>query len=323
MKFRTELKNFRGEQVIDYSKKIICIGSCFAKNIHQRLVDLKFQSYLNPCGITYNPISISNSIYHLLDQVPARKDDIFENHGIYSHFDFHSTFSGQSIEAVWQKISDKKKDGSSYLPADILILSLGTAYTYFRNNNGEAVNNCHKLPQERFTKKLLEVDQVVDVLQGAIDEVRKAAPQVRIIVTVSPVRHLRDGMVENNRSKSTLLLAASKLSNVVYFPSYELLLDDLRDYRFYTEDLIHPSPQAVNYILNFFEGQYFDSEEAKLRGEVNGIQSALAHRPFFPNSDAHQKFLRALQTRMEKINNLGSVDFSQELSDLKERLELP
>ncbi|WP_235297553.1 GSCFA domain-containing protein [Portibacter marinus] len=320
MKFRTELKNYESKEIIDYSKKILCIGSCFAEHLHRYLIQMKFKSYLNPCGITYNPISMAESIYYYLGQVKVKQEDIFENHGIYAHYDFHSDFSGLSRTEVSEKIKLKQKEASNFGTPDVLILSLGTAFTYFLLNSDEAVNNCHKVPQKNFVKKRLSVHEVVEVLHRGIKEMKALNNEMDIIVTVSPVRHLRDGMIENNLSKSTLLLAASQLDGVTYFPSYELLLDDLRDYRYFRDDMVHPTKKAIDYILNFFIGQCFNAQESELRKRIFDIKRDLAHRPFFKDSENHLAFLNKLLERIKTLQAHSTVDLEEEKQEVMKRI---
>lgn len=320
MKFRTELKNFESKEIINYSKRILCIGSCFAEHLYGHLNNLKYKAFLNPCGITYNPISIANSIYYFLGLTKFKEDDIFEENNIFAHFDFHSKFSGLTPEEVNDKIKRKMQDGREFGIPDVLILSLGTAYTYFRSENREVVNNCHKIPQNAFEKRRLGVDEIASVLESGIRELRSVNPQLEVVITVSPVRHLRDGMVENNLSKSALLLAVAALKDVTYFPSYELLLDDLRDYRFYDQDLVHPSPQAIDYILSFFLGQCCSKQEIQLRNQILSISRSLAHRPFHASSAQHQVFLAELIERMKTIQAQSPVDFTEEIMEVKNKL---
>ncbi|GLR18613.1 hypothetical protein GCM10007940_32290 [Portibacter lacus] len=274
---------------------------------------------MNPCGITYNPISIANSIYYTIGMTDIKREDIQENNGIYFHFDFHSQFSGTSKDEVFEKITHHLEQARKFNDPDVLILSLGSAFTYFQSMTNEAVNNCHKIPQSSFEKVRLSISQISNMLNVAISEIRKAKPKMKVIVTVSPVRHLKDGMINNNLSKSSLLLSVPELEEATYFPSYELLLDDLRDYRFYDRDLVHPSSEAVDYILDFFEGQFFSGEK-EIRDKVVKVQNDLKHRAFFPDSDQHQQFLKKVMINMQTLMEESNVDFLREIQATKEKL---
>lgn len=320
MKFRTELNKYQRQPLIDYSKKVLCIGSCFAENLHSFLNHRKYASFLNPCGITYNPLSIAKSIRYLLGQEELKVEDISERDGIFFHLDFHSGFSATTKEGAYEKITNHLESARAFSDADVLILSLGTAYTYFLIEGGNAVNNCHKLASSNFEKKRLDVQESVDALEEAINRLRLANPSVEVIVTVSPVRHLRDGMVENNLSKSVLLLASRALTDCTYFPSYELLLDDLRDYRFYDRDLVHPSIEAIDYILTFFEGQFLSKKDEELRKKIVQVKKDMAHRPLFGNSLQHRQFLEKLIHRVERLEGDHKIDFKEELDVIKAQL---
>lgn len=207
-----------------------------------------------------------------------------------------------------------------FIKPDVVILSLGSAYAYHETLNGEIVNNCHKMPASNFEKHLLTVESIVDCLRELVELLKSINQEVEIIGTVSPVRHLRDGMINNNRSKSILNVALHSCASIFYFPSYELLLDDLRDYRFYVKDLVHPSEEAIEYILRFFEGQFFSEAEAELRMQIIQVQRDLQHRAFLPHSAEHQAFLKRLIEKMETIQKENAVDFKTELEVTKSHL---
>ena len=321
MKFRTELNRYKTLEFIDYSKKILCIGSCFAEHLHGFLNYRKYNTFLNPCGITYNPRSIAKSIHYILGDSQLRKEDIQEYKGVYFHYDFHSKFSSTSLDGAFDNITNHLEKASHFACADVLIISLGTAFTYFLKDNGAAVNNCHKIAASEFTKDLLSVEDSVIVLQESIDFLQKKNPKLEVIITVSPVRHLRDGMVDNNLSKSVLLLASRQLENVTYFPSYELLLDDLRDYRYYDRDLVHPSEEAIEYILDFFNGQFLSTKEEELRRRIVQVRKEMEHRPFMEHSNQHQAFLVKLLGKINSLSDEYDIDMKKELSEVKARIQ--
>lgn len=320
MIFRTPLNNYKSPQVIDYSRKILCIGSCFAEHLHTHLESLKFTSALNPCGITYNPFSILKSIKYAFGMLSLDLQDITEYQGVFSHLDFHSSFSATTKKEAFSNITEHLAKFEVFNTADVVILSLGTAFAYYSNFKKEVVNNCHKMPASNFEKRLLQLESVVDCLKEVVLILKSRNPDVDIIGTVSPVRHLRDGIINNNRSKATLNLALHSVSDIFYFPSYELLLDDLRDYRFYARDLVHPSPEAIEYILSFFEGQFFLRSETNLRAQIVQIQKDLHHRPFLPQSEQHQLFLKKLIAKIETIQKENHLNFDEELRLAKSKL---
>jgi hypothetical protein len=275
---------------------------------------------LNPCGISYNPHSILKSVKYASGSLKVDLNDIAEHQGVFYHPDFHSHFSASTKAKVYENIQEHLEEARNFVSSDVVILSLGSAFAYHEVPSGNIVNNCHKLPASSFEKKLLPVELVIQDLQDLVEILKAVNPNVSIIGTVSPVRHLRDGMVNNNRSKSTLNLALHAVDDILYFPSYELLLDDLRDYRFYDRDLIHPSPEAVEYILEFFEGQYFSEKESNLRKKILQVQKDLEHRAFLPASSQHQKFLKGLIQKIETIMEDANVDLKEELALTKSRL---
>lgn len=312
MQFRTLLNKYESQEIIDYQSKILLIGSCFAQHLHQYLALRKYDTYLNPCGITFNPISIANSIYYTLGLTAFNPNDIREQNGRFFHFDFHGKFSDISKSNIENKITDHLALAKAYANSDVLVISLGTSFVYELVELSEVVNNCHKVEQSKFKKVLLSTDAIVEVLSQAISNLRDKNSDIKVIFTVSPVRHIKDGLVENNRSKARLIQACelleAHLENIQYFPSYEILLDDLRDYRFYRDDMIHPNESAVSYIMKQFEKNYMNGEEAGLRSKILNIQKRIAHKPFLPESAEHQNFLNKL---MADINSLGPEMFAR------------
>ena len=311
MKLRTELKIYEQHNIIDYQSKVLLIGSCFAEHLQRFLKLRKYQSFLNPCGISYNPTSIAKNIQTLLDPSKFDKKQIRENEGRYFHFDYHGQFAHSSMEGVKANILNHLELGHSYAVPDVLIISLGTAFAYQLKQNKEVVNNCHKVPQSEFKKIFLSPAEVVNTIGDAINQLLAKNPLLKIVLTVSPIRHIKDGMIENNRSKASLLLACAELEeafeNLYYFPSYELLLDDLRDYRFYQTDLVHPSKVAIDYILDAFNHSFMNVEEKEIRTQVLSIQKRIQHRAFLAESNAHQEFLKKL------IRDIKSLELNSDL----------
>jgi hypothetical protein len=283
------------------------MGSCFAENMGEQLAMRKFTTLVNPSGILYNPVSLAQTLRWMAEGKHFTGSDAVERDGVWNSFFHHSRFSALSREALLENVNAAMAAASFFLreKATRLILTLGTALVYEHRERGEVVANCHKLPARTFDRRRLTVETVISELEGAFQALRKARPGLEIILTVSPVRHLREGLVDNQRSKSVLVLAAAELSAslpfVHYFPAYELLLDDLRDYRFYADDLVHPNGQALSYVWDFFSNTYFSKETRELVKEIDAVLRAAAHRPFQPEAPAHRAFQQQQLTRIADL----------------------
>jgi hypothetical protein len=288
---------------IAYQHKILTLGSCFAENIGAKLANLYFQQCLNPFGISYNPASIAQNLRRLAENRIFEPSELFEENDLFQSFAHHSSFGADSSQKALQKINAAYRRGASYYDdADYLIITLGTAWIYKLIGNQQIVNNCHRQKANIFERSRLTVAQIVDNLYPIF----AASPRRQIILTVSPVRHLKDTLHGNQISKSLLLLACEQLcellpTQVFYFPAYEIMMDDLRDYRFYADDMQHPSGMAVDYIWSFFEAHYLAESEKSWRRQIGDLQKAAQHRPFNLQTDTHQQFL---QTQIEKIAKL-------------------
>ncbi len=317
--FRTRIPNITFPFRIHHQHKVLCSGSCFAKHMGKRLGQYQFNSLLNPFGILYNPISIAQGLETLLHDQPFPADQLFKHQELWHSFDHHGSFSGSDKEAVLQNINQQLNHGRAFLQqANRIILTLGTAYTFVNQTTGQVVANCHKLPATQFERRLLSVDACVSVLSKVLKSIKSITPDLEVIISVSPIRHIRDGLIQNQRSKASLLLAAAQLENdleyVHYFPAYEIVMDDLRDYRFYESDFIHPNSQAVDYIWNYFKDAFFEKETSKLILEINTIVQASRHRPFHVASAAHQDFISG---QLKKIDELVQRHSFLDMSDLK------
>lgn len=303
--FRTniEIGTLPRPQTITYQHKILTIGSCFAENIGGRLANLHFRQCLNPFGVSYNPASIAQNLRRLSENRIFEPSELFEENDLFQSFAHHSSFGAASSREALQKINAAYGDGASYYAdADYWIITLGTAWIYRLIENQQIVNNCHRQKANIFERSRLSVAQIVDNLYPIFAD----TPSRQIILTVSPVRHLKDTLHGNQISKSLLLLACEALcellpEQVFYFPAYEIMMDDLRDYRFYADDMQHPSAMAVDYIWSFFETHYLAEAEKPLRRQIADLQKAATHRPFNLETRAHQQFL---QTQVEKIAKL-------------------
>lgn len=296
MEFRTEITPAPSRHTISHQDKILLIGSCFTEHIGSWLEELFFDVCLNPSGIVYNPESVAHTIEQLLEKKIYEAKDLFQTHGIYHSFDHHSRFSSASAEEMLALINESQYAAAGYLRhSKYLLVTFGTSWVYELKETGSVVSNCHKLPEKLFDRRRLSVEEIVGRWGSLIGKMREYNPELRILFTVSPIRHIKDTLHGNQLSKAVLLLAIDRLcaeyDDCDYFPSYELLLDDLRDYRFYKEDMIHPSESAIRYIRDKFADTYFSPATQKLLKECIKIQKALIHRPLHPESDAYRRFL--------------------------------
>ena len=269
MEFRTPVNITLAPFAIEPRERMLFVGSCFADNIGRRFVDDKFRATVNPYGVMYNPASIMHTVKRWTGELVAAQSETSD--------------SGSDV----RQAADEAPQTA--------VFTLGTNHVYILNETGEIVDNCRKRPQRLFTERELSVDECADYLREAVTMLRQINPSVRIIITVSPIRYAKYGFHGSQLSKATLLLAADKLTkemdNVVYFPAYEIVNDELRDYRFYREDMLHPTDQAVEYIWQRFGETFFSKQTVKFLEEWRPIKAALAHRPFNPEAEEYKKFL--------------------------------
>lgn len=328
MSFFTEIAIPEFPWKIDYSKNILFFGSCFSENIGQKMADLKFNVDMNPFGILYNPESIANSLKILLEKREFNENDLFQDQGLWNSFYHHSRFSDVEKDVALEKINSRISSSSEFLKkADFLIITFGTAWVYELKRTGKIVSNCHKVPASEFKRYRLGVSEITETYRELLEEIWKINPGLKVIFTVSPIRHWKDGAVENQVSKATLLLAVDRLKNgfgekiCSYFPAYELMMDELRDYRFYAEDMLHLSPVAVDYIFDRFCSSIISKESMNISKKVMKIRKAIQHRPVNAKSTEYQKFLIS---NLDEINNLTSdfpeIDFSAEKSHFEKEL---
>jgi len=306
MKFRTQLSLPPSVQKIDYQSPIMGIGSCFIENIGTLLTQYKFPTCLNPFGILYNPVSINHTLQRLLQPQLYTPKDLIENREIWYSFDHHGAFSSTEAATTIALINQSYQTAISFFnTTKWLFLTFGTATIYRYKSSKKIVANCHKIPNQQFEKERLTITQIVDALSITLERLFQKNPSVNILLTVSPVRHIKDGIVENQRSKSILLLATEQLvqsfPQVHYFPAYELVMDDLRDYRFFEKDLVHPNQMAIAYIWQVFISTYCSETTKQLMKSVQKIVQASQHRPFHTQSTEHQHFV---QKQLEKIEHL-------------------
>ena len=291
---------------IDYNAKVMLLGSCFSENIGGKFDYFKFQSNVNPFGILFHPVAIENLVARSINEDFYSEEELIYNNEVYSCFDAHSKLNSSTQKDVLRTLNDSIKSTHQQLKdATHIIITLGTAWVYRYIASDKIVANCHKVPQKQFLKELLPIDDILASIENTIALISSVNPKANFIFTVSPVRHLKDGFVENTQSKSHLLSAIHQVVDPrhqkYYFPSYEIMMDELRDYRFYNSDMIHPSDLAIDYIWEKFKTVWLSEDAEEVLDNVKQIQSSLAHKPFNPNSEAHQKFQMKLNERIEVL----------------------
>ncbi|ALI97953.1 GSCFA domain-containing protein [Rufibacter tibetensis] len=308
MQFRTELTVPTAPSRFSRTKGILTMGSCFAEVMGKKLQDVKANTLVNPFGTIFNPISIHNLLRAALtENTESLEAGLVEYNGIWHHFDFHSSFSHTQPEVLLQRLKDQLQQTHSFLmQAQVLMITWGTAYVYEHIEKHLLVANCHKVPQKAFTKRLLSLEEMVQDTRLTLELLEQHCPSLQVILTVSPVRHLKDTLPLNSVSKSLLRVVAHQAmehhSKITYFPAYELLLDDLRDYRFYAADLLHPSEMAEEYIWDKFTQAYADQAFTNFISRWKEIQRELAHRSFHPDSQGHQQFLKKLLLKLQEMS---------------------
>lgn len=326
MRFRSELEAPAYAFALYHPNAVLCIGSCFAEHIALRLEEGKLPVCLNPFGIVYNPVSIARQINCLVNPREYTVADLFFENDLWHSFDHHGVFSDPASDQVLSMINSSISKGAETLKkARLLIVTLGTAFVFELQPEGRIVANCHKAPANRFNRRRLSVEETERHLAGAFDAVFTINPDIQIVLTVSPVKHLRDGLIENQRSKACLLLAADTLSNryenVHYFPAYEYVTDDLRDYRFYEADLAHPNKMAVDYVWEKFEDSLLAPATRQLFKRLNALQASIRHRPFNPDTPAHRLFVGKIQSAIEALESeFPFLDFSPEKANLQSQI---
>lgn len=320
MKLMLDLKINPPEKKLTYSQPIAFIGSCFSEQIGTRFKDLKFSVLQNSNGIIYDTSSISNSIISYIQNHQYKPDDLFYLNELWHSWQHHSHFSGIERDKVLDNINQSQHNAHQFLKqAGWVIITLGSSFHYKLIAEQTNVANCHKAPADLFVKELLTAEQSAALLTEAITQLQVYNPSIQIALTVSPVRHIRDGVVENNLSKAMLLQAVHKLcetiKHVSYFPSYELVIDVLRDYRFYETDMVHPSAMAIDYVFQKFSETYIAKKEQPIVKEIEKIIAAKNHRPFHAGTDAHVIFK---YTHLQKAKQLQAshpyINLDEEIS---------
>jgi GSCFA family len=306
MNFTTPIPIVKSNNPIDYNSKIMSLGSCFAENMDEKFNYFKFQITTNPFGIIFNSVSIEKLIARVVNQELFTEKDIFFYNERWHCFEVHSDLSHENkIQFLYNLNEQLKLTHYQINQLSHFIITYGTSWVYRNIDSQEIVSNCHKVPQKHFDKEILSVETIEKSIKNTIYLIQKVNPNCNFIFTISPVRHIKDGFVANSVSKANIITALqsviSNLTSVNYFPSYEIMMDELRDYRFYADDMLHPSQAAIDYIwIKFFENYVSETEFATMQ-QVCDIQKALHHKPFNPNSESHEKFLLNLNQKIDTL----------------------
>jgi GSCFA family len=324
MQFRSEFTPKPFSIKMKHTDKLLLVGSCFTEQIGKKLAAHKFDVLENPNGILFNPMSIAKAVISYANGKLYNEDDLFYYNELWASRDHHTQFSNIKKEIALKTINESQQKAIDFIKnADWILLTLGSAFVYewkdieAKDNYENVAANCHKIPTDKFNRRLTEANEIESVLQKMEAAVRVINPHVKFIYTISPVRHLREGFVENNRSKATLIQAVHSLTNeenIFYFPAYELVIDDLRDYRFFAEDLVHPNYAATNYVWEKFVPAVVDEPSQQLMQKINEINAAKSHKAFNPTSEAHKTFLAVNFSKITKLKEMYPyIDFTYEL----------
>ena len=312
---------------LTHQNRLLLMGSCFATNIGVRLGEAKFRCLVNPYGVLYNPLSISMAIREALAGKVYAEADLYEHEGLWHSPMHHGDFSAVTPEEALKQVNGRLDEMRALLPKlDYLMLTWGSAWVYEDRQTGLIVGNCHKLPERYFHRRRLSVDEITEDYTDLIEALRDVSPKLKVLFTVSPIRHIRDGLHDNQLSKSTLLLAIDALKvrfpeALFYFPAYEIVLDELRDYRFYAPDMVHPSEVAVDYVWERFCSSCLTEESVRVMGECEQIHKALEHKPFRPDSEAYKSFLEQIVLKINRLKEkYPYLDFEKEIETCRIRL---
>jgi hypothetical protein len=329
MDFHLEFSPKHLSQKINHLHKLLLMGSCFTEKIGDKLMAYKFSVLQNSNGILFNPVSVKEAVKNYIADKVINETDLFYLNESWHSWQHHSRFSGITKEDAVNKINSSTHTAHNYLKeTDYIIITLGSAWVYELTDkaankklNTVAANN-HKAPADWFNRRLLTNEEVIHETESIVSQLQNFNPHIKIIFTISPVRHLREGFVENNRSKAALInavhAATETFENVFYFPAYELVIDDLRDYRFYAEDMVHPNYAATNYVWEKFVAACIDESSQQLMQEINEINAAINHKPFNPTSAAHKAFklkywyiIQTMQQKHPYLNLTNEIKFFQ------------
>lgn len=320
MQFQTTINIKPFDRKIDHSQPILSLGSCFADNIAKHLQRAKFNATASPSGVLFNPESIARTIERFVavkqdESALPTMQELQHSNGVWYNYNFHSSFSHTDAQTALAQMREALRRGAEALhTSKVVIITFGTAFVYRLIENTEVVANCHKQPQKLFTREMLSIKEIVErycpLLQGPLAD-------KQVIFTLCPVRHLGDGLEQNSLSKATLRVAlaeiVSKCRNAAYFPSYEIMMDELRDYRFYADDMAHPSEMAINYIWERFSQTAFSADTLETIKRIERIVAATEHRPFNPDSDAHRLFCKNMLKQAEALQEeMATINFNKE-----------
>ncbi|MEJ2114057.1 MAG: GSCFA domain-containing protein [Flavobacteriaceae bacterium] len=312
MKLQTQIPlQKQSENLIDYNSNIFLLGSCFVENIGEKLEYFKFQNLINPLGILFHPLAVESLISKAILKKEFTEKDIFFHNEQWHSFDAHSKLSSVSKVNLLNNLNKAIKATNQQLHKSThIVITLGTAWIYKHIEKNNIVANCHKVPQKNFEKMLLSVEEITNSLNSIIALIKKVNHHTSIIFTLSPVRHLKDGFVENTQSKAHLITAIQSVlstqeqsRSLFYFPSYEIMMDELRDYRFYNEDMIHPNATAINFIWERFQEVWISASAQKTMDDIKEIQKGMLHKPFNSNSERYQEFLQKLEAKKNLLKS--------------------
>lgn len=317
-KFQIAISLPKSEAPILHQEKVLLTGSCFTEHIGKRLEQIKMDVMLNPNGILFNPLSVAQALQSYIDEKVYVQQDLFLHEEVWHCWDFHSRFSHTDRNQALHHMNESVRQAAQFIrKADRLIITLGSAYQYYLKEESIPVANCHRAPGSWFEKRLLTIESITDALHKVIHNLQKLRPRINIIFTISPVRHLRDGVIENNRSKARLIEAVHQITSsfptCCYFPAYELVIDVLRDYRFYDIDMAHPNYAATQFVWEHFMNTFFDSDMQQFAVQLQEINTAFNHRPRFPDTNAHQNFLKTYRRKIEALaQKYPYINFTEE-----------
>ena len=317
MKFSIPVAIPSVKKIIDYRDSLLILGSCFAGNIGEKLISNKFNTVVNPFGIIYNPISIANNLTHILNKSNFKDEDLLFFNDKWLSLQHHGSYSNSNKSECLQNINQSiSLSNIQFKKASYLFITFGSAWVYEHEKYG-MVANCHKIPAKHFAKRLLKVEEIVAAYTSLIKSIKDSNADINIVFTVSPVRHVKDGLWENNLSKSVLHLSIKELTenfdNCSYFPAYEIVMDELRDYRFFKDDLVHPTDLAVNYVWEKFTASYFSKETTLLVEKIQKIKQAATHKSFDFDSENHQQFIKNQLTIIQELTvQFPHLNFEEE-----------
>ena len=306
MKLQTQLPLENQVPAINYHSKLVLLGSCFAENIAEKFSYYKFQNKVNPLCVLFHPIAILELLTRAHHNTPYTEKDVFFSNGCWQSFQAHSRLNSTSQSEILKDLNTALKSTQNQLKtASHVILTFGTSWVYKHIESKTIVANCHKQPQKEFEKSILSIQQLQESFNAILSILKAFNPNVSVIFSISPVRHLKDGFVENNQSKAHLIAALHSVINITenthYFPSYELLMDELRDYRFYKEDMVHANPIAIDYIWEKFKSIWIHTDANPIMQEVSQLQKGFAHKPFNPLTPEHATFLSTLAKKAQAL----------------------